>query len=293
MASSKVEMSLDDIIKANKGKQRKGGIAGKTRGIKKGAEKRKSLKGVAKRKPTGQKNNTQARRLKAGPAKGKKKSVPVLNSATKKLVNKLVKKAISQTQKKQQVIRNVVVPIGRRSVGAVKKTIVLKGVSNRSRVIGRRQRVSILPPTVNLVQSRTPVVYKTSPAIVQIPARRARGRNYRPVIVQQSPQPQIYRQVQPRRGGASIRDQVRAMRQQEVVYVQPKSYRPRQPPRQVYVQEQFNRGQRAYGRVQQRPRQNRSRRVFNKGEPFVDPPNFLQRVPSQNVPPASRRFVYR
>jgi len=286
MASSKVEMSLDDIIKANKGKQRKG-VAAKGQAIKKkGAVKRKSLKGVIKRKTTGQKNNAQARRLKTGSSKATKNS-PVVNSATKKLVNKLVKKALSRSQKKQQVIRNVVVPIGRRSGGGVKKTIVLKGISNRSRVIGRRQRV-VLPPTVNLVQSRTPIIYKTSRAVVQIPTRRS---NYRPIILQQSPQPRSYRQVQPRRGGASIRDQVRAMRQQEVVYAQPQPYRPRQPRRQVYIQEPSYRGQRGYGRFQQRPRQNQGRRVFNKNDPIIDPPNFLQRVPPTES--ASRRFIYR
>jgi len=293
MASRKVEMSLDDIIKANKGKQRKG-VAGKgtskspatKKGVARGI-KRKPLKGVAKRKATGQRNIAQTRRLKAGPAKAKK-GVPSVNAATKKLVNKLVKKAISQTQKKQRVIRNVVVPIGRRTGGPVKKTIVLKGVSNRSRIIGRRQRVAVLPPAVNLVRRRAPVVYNSSPAVVQIPARRG---NYRQIVYQQSPQPRIYRQVQPagRRSGASIRDQVRAMRQQDVVYIQPQSYRSRQPRRQVFVQEQSSRGQRGYGRFQRR--QNRGRRVFNKDDPLIDPPNFLQRLPPAES--TSRRFVYR
>jgi len=287
-------MSLDDIIRANKGKQRKviaGKGTGKSPATKKGVArgiKRKPLKGVAKRKDTGPRNIAQTRRLKAGPAKAKK-GVPSVSAATKKLVNKLVKKAISQTQKKQQVIRNVVVPIGRRSGGGhVRKTIVLKGVSNRSRIIGRRQRVAVLPPTVNLVRRRAPVVYNTSPAVVQIPV--ARRGNYRQIVYQQNPQPRVYRQAQPagRRGGASIRDQVRAMRQQDVVYIQPQAYRSRQPRRQVYVQEQSPRGQRGHGRFQ--GRQNRGRRVSNK-DPLIDPPNFLQRLPPAGSP--ARRFVYR
>lgn len=296
MPINKVEMSLDDIIKANKnenkGKNAKGKFGGKAN---------KSLQGTKRRQISKQspKNRGPKGKIGKGPIRGGKGGVINANKATavtKQLVQKLVKKALAQSN----IGRNRTIGMATNSQRGkirggriVKKTVVLNRlkISPRSRVIARRR---VVPQKIVNVRRR-PIQYQQTYTVQQPVVRRVnfvKNNARRPVIVRQQPRTIIVqeRQQNYRRGnfsngrGRSIRQHINQMRQGYAMTA------PRQQ-QQVRVIRQTT-------FVQPRPQRNRQQRnnFGNRGQrkvqydPMYEPPNFLQRIPSQNSA-GGRRFV--
>ena len=296
MPVTKVEMSLDEIIKENKKKEQKEKTDGKRgpAGNKRGAIRRRPG-GVAKKQGTSpQKKGVRGRgpvRAQQGgsrqlASKFRSTQKPAATQATKQLVQKLVKKALrtSLVARAQPVVRNV---IRRGGARIPRKITALNRLSAKSRVIARRQ-----PIAAPVIRGRGQVRYQRNPPaiirrrtiirpvqVVEQPVRRFNRKPARQQFVQQN----------------SIRSQLMALRQQQqgrqrVVYVQ----QPPQPRQQVvYVQQQPRRRQQQqrvfvqrrtqqqpqFFRNQQQPRRNnRFRGNNNNSDPFFTPPNYLQRV---------------
>lgn len=303
MSKSNVEMSLDDIIKANKSKDK--GTVKKNRGS------NLSSKGVVKRGRKGPKQpqNNGVRKANGPKAVGKrvlnKSNKAVSTVATKKLVQKLVKKALAQTNvARVGPVRNVA--LARRNVQrpkfrgarAVKKTVVLK-MNPRSRVISRRPRANV--QEIIATRGRGPVRFNQNVVVSAVPRRRI---NYvpnvvtRPVmvravpkrVVQQRAQP-VYQMVNVAGNRPSIRDHIsrlRTSRPVNVIQVPQVVYRRQQRPQQQQQRRQNFQPQRPRFINQQRPavRQQRQQNNFSgnrqfKNDPFFEPPNFLQRIPIQ------------
>jgi len=299
MASSmnKMEMSLDEIIKNSKKFDAKKGQGGKGRaGGNKVASKSPTKAGVAKRKPVGKKPALKSRAgtMKRVAVKRRAnvqqvaKKVPT-NIATKKLVQRLVKKAVAKKIRSVNVRtplkstrRRFASRLGRQVGGAiVRGRVVKKNVIQRVRPA--IQRIVALPQ-VSQQFVRAPVTYVQS-----APARRRGNRG----IAQQMYQPlrlsggrnNVRNQV------AVIRRQVYAPVQQPIVIqrVQQPVQRQRvvqyQRPQQQHQFIRYVQPQRSQRNQQQRGRQfqngqrgQRRRVVKNEGLPFYDPPNFLQRI---------------
>lgn len=294
MPVNKVEMSLDEIIKENKKKEQKEKVEGRgKRGQapqKSGAIRRRSG-GVAKKQGASPpKKNVRGRGPVRAQQGGSRPLVSRLKStqktaatqATKKLVQKLVKKALrTNLVRTQPVVRNVV---RRGGVRVPRKVAVLNRVNARSRVIARRQ-----PITAPAVRGRGQVRFQQNP-----PAIIRRRTIIRPMQVVEQPVRRFNRRparqfVDPAQN--SIRSQLMALRQQQapsrqrVVYVQ-------QPqPRQqvVYVQQQPRRRQQQVVVQRSRPQQSQffrqpkqqrrnNRNSNNNNDVFYEPRNFLQRI---------------
>jgi len=290
-AKTKVELSLDEIIKNNK-KEQKGG----NRNVRRGAGNaragvRRKGQGVLKRRPVGaQKNRAVLKRSNVN-KNGNQASASTINKvATQRLVSKLVKKALKQVTvaraPKIGAVRNVI--RGRR--GGIRnrgqqRNNALNRVSQRSRVIGRRSRILDRAPVISL--SNRPRGGRGN--------RRGGNRNAQVVLARSEPNP-IRAQLNFLR-----RQQQRSQRQQvvqaPVIRQQQQQRRSfpvqrRQATRVIYVQEQrpppVRRQQQQIVYVQQQPRRQFSRGGRrpqgrnNANNPFYEPPNFLQRVPSSN-----------
>jgi len=295
---SKVDLSLDEIIKNNK----KGPNVGK-RNVRRGvgnAVLRKKGQGVLKRKSTGTPKRTVLKRGNKSIGKKNNQAGPstVNNPATRRLVNNLVKKALKQVTTargpKVGAVRNVI--RGRRGAvrnrgGQARNNASLNRVSQRSRVIGRSPRmVNRAPITVLANRSgranRSAVMTRREPNPIQAQLNFLRRQQ------QQTQRPQLARvpviRQQPRR-------QIPVQRRQvpRVIYVQPQRSQPvrRQPQQIIVVQQQprrqFSRGGQysrgggggQFSRGGQFPRGGRRPQRQNN-DPFFDPPNFLQRIPA-------------
>ncbi|KAI1724423.1 hypothetical protein Ddc_05659 [Ditylenchus destructor] len=299
MSINKVEMSLDDIIKANKGVNKSNG-KGKT-----GGKANTSLQGTKRRQISKQslKNRSPKGRAPVNRGRGGLTNTnKAATTVTKQLVQKLVKKALAQTN----IGRNRTVGLQRsaqrgniRGGRIVKKTVVLNRmkINPRSKVIARRR---VVPQKVVTVRRQRPIQYRETFAVQQPVVRRVNyvpNNTRRPVIVRQQPRTVIVQPRQPnyRRGNnvgnggrTSIREHINQMRQG---YVMTTRVQRRQPQQQVRVirETQF---------VPSRPQRNRQQRNNNFGNrgqrkaeynPMFEPPNFLQRIPSQNS--GGRRYV--
>ncbi|KAI1716341.1 hypothetical protein DdX_07388 [Ditylenchus destructor] len=224
-------------------------------------------------------------------------------TVTKQLVQKLVKKALAQTN----IGRNRTVGLPRsaqrgniRGGRIVKKTVVLNRMkmNPRSKVIARRH---IVPQKVVTVRRQRPIQYRETYTVQQPIVRRVNyvpNNTRRPIIVRQQPRTVIVQQRQPnyRRGNyvgnggrTSIREHINQMRQGHVMTTRVQRRQPQQQQVRVIRQKQF---------VPTRPQRNRQQRNNNFGNrgqrkaeynPMFEPANFLQRIPSQNS--GGRRFV--
>lgn len=224
-SAAKLEMSLDEIIKAQKKagqtqftkkagvgmrrgpinkrrilvnpKGRRQTVIGRKHIGNQGLKNKRFITPKQLTGPIGRRTVGIAKRLGGGVRKNativKKIQNRAVISATKNLVKKLVKKAIAQNvvstrvARRQKIIR---IPANRLR----QRTIVLNRVNARSRVIARRRNVTAKNP---LVRGRGPVRFiqsdmpTTSRAIMSIPPRR-RNRNTiqyiqtRPVMVQRA-----------------------------------------------------------------------------------------------------------
>ena len=312
MSVNKVEMSLDDIIKANKGKaktNKRGGVSQKATGSQKTPKRVVNpANRISKFQQKGADKRVQNFKKNANNTRGRLQNLNTV--ATQKLVQKLVKKALAQSNV-SRIVRGK--PIGkpairrRGAVRYVKQPVVLSRVSPRSRVISRNQRFpngrSVVRlasnqqflPTVSRVkyvaavrpiikrqqQQRITYVRQPKRKQVQIVTRQQIRRpafiqKQRPIIVQQQ-SPVGFRRngAGGSRVGTSVRDQIAALRQQQqVVYVQ------RPKPQVTYVQREVqprrqSRGRNARFQGQRKPQQ--QRRPNRNNDPFYEPPNYLQR----------------
>jgi hypothetical protein len=298
MPINKVEMSLDDIIKVNKKKEQAGKGNNRNKPANKNTNARRRTGGIAKKPSQNQpkktavtRRNTRTRAVgrplnrKSGPPQ----KIPAV-SATKKLVNKLVKKALAQTTvgRRQPLARNV---IRRGGARLPRRSGVLNRISNKSRIIRRMPTLPAVSPVAPIARGRGQIRF---PAVQANVVRRVGGarRTFARRIPQQ--QQQFVRRAVNVIPQNSIRGQISALRrqqqpvqqrvvfappprrQQQVVYVQA-------PPRKQFVVQQPRRQQQQGFRQQQRNnfRRNNARNNNNNNGAFFDPPNFLQRVPAQ------------
>jgi len=296
---SNVEMSLDEIIKANKSKDK---------AVKKVASKG-NKSGVRGKRVANQPQKNRLQRAKPANASGKLGAKKVNSKpgkttaiATKRLVQKLVKKALAQTNVRTPVRRTLQQRPKFRGGRVVKKTVVVNRLklNPRSRVISRRPRINT--QKVFAVRGRGQIRYNPNLDNGQQIVRRV---NYlpsivtKPVLVRTIPrnvvqtvrrqrQVPVYQTTNVVRNSSSVRDHILRLRTggvarrqvpQQVVYVQQQ-----RPLRQQQRKQNFQRQRGNF--QQQRPRQQRqnnfARQQF-KTEPFFEPPNFLQRVPVQTV----------
>jgi len=291
---SNVEMSLDEIIKANKSKDKaEKKVAGK--GNKSGVRGKRIAKQPQKNRLQRAKPANASRKL--GTKKVNNKPGKTTTVATKRLVQKLVKKALAQSNVRTPVRKTLQRPkfLGGR---VVKKTVVVNRLklNPRSRVINRRPRINT--QKVFAVRGRGQIRYNQNldngqqivrrvnyvPRIVTKPVLlRTIPRNVVQTVRRQRQVP-VYQSSNVVRSGSSVRDHILRLRTGGVAA--------RQAPQVVYVQQRPQRQQRqnfqrqrSNFQQQQRPRQQRQNNFVRqfKTEPFFEPPNFLQRVPVQTV----------
>uniref|UniRef100_A0A914H1P8 Uncharacterized protein n=1 Tax=Globodera rostochiensis TaxID=31243 RepID=A0A914H1P8_GLORO len=249
----KLEMSLDEIIKANKSKTNRVNVRPNVRKIQI-VGKRSPIGAASKKMPIGRRQfggqqlikknfgipkrvafNSRGNRPigkinRGGGVVSVRKNVALQNSAvisaTKNLVNKLVKKALSQSNVATVAsLRSKRFPVNRLQRS---RTIVLNKINRRSRVISR-QRVPVQhqqqPIMVQrVVRGRGPIRFASTTSVVS-PARnnvpkRLRRVNFNQrqpvVLVQQQPSQAVQRFV-PSFSSMSVRDHINALRRANTV----------------------------------------------------------------------------
>lgn len=234
-------MSLDDIIKSSRKTDRKqrGKPATKNSGAGKVVKKSKGNTKIAKN------GNGTPRKAGAGGILKKKKNVAVgtatNNTATQRLVQKLVNKALAQ----KTTVRGGVT----RKINKMSKRAPLRGVQQRSKVIKKK----LAPRTETVVVTRR---------VVQQPARRVIQQPVRRVIQQVvAPRRQVIREV-------VVQQPARSR------YVVPAPRFNNRPQQQVVYVEKRGRSQ-GGGNFQNRRFSQKQRR--QNTDPFYEPQNFLQR----------------
>lgn len=314
MSSNKVEMSLDDIIKENKNKD-KGAKKGNSRDAKGSSGILRRGKKISKQPQKGRVQKGDALNAQRIVSKRPVRTPNPTSStvATKRLVQKLVKKALAQSSVQSQAVsrRTAIQRPKFRGGKVIRKTVVVNRLklNPRSRIISRRPRGNAIVQKVVTVRGRG------QPRFVPNVGNAALVRrvNYapvaaRPVMIQTVPrvvvQQQRQRQLpvyQPRKimqGRPSVRDHISLLRTSggrrqaapQVVYVTQPQRQQRSPRQRNFRQQQQ---QVINYQPQQRSQLRRNnfsnqRPVHFKSEPFFEPPNFLQRVPVQNVPQNAR-----
>uniref|UniRef100_A0A915DAA6 Uncharacterized protein n=1 Tax=Ditylenchus dipsaci TaxID=166011 RepID=A0A915DAA6_9BILA len=330
MSSNKVEMSLDDIIKENKSKGKgamKGnrrvikatnGILGRGKKIAKPAQKDRLQKGKASNTPrTAQRAQRPVKRVVRTP-----NQTPAV--ATKRLVQKLVKKALARSNLQTQAVSRRVGPQRPKFRGSgrvIRKTVVVNRLklNPRSRVISRRARGNAVIQKVVAVRGRGQARFAPNVGNAAL----MRRVNYapvvaaRPVMVQAVPR-MVPRMViqQPRRqrrlpvvfqasniiqGRPSVRDHISQLRTggrrqpaPEIVYVTRPQGQQRGPRQQEFRQQVSNFQPQQRRQLQRRNNFSNQRPQQFKTDPFFEPPNFLQRLPvARNVPQNAVRRVRR
>lgn len=319
MSSNKLEMSLDDIIKANKNKDKSnrfpknGKRVRNNRVFKKNQKARRRIqnrRSIITNIENRRKNNKNINRnFQANNRNNSKNNkAKATTVATKKLVQRLVKKALAQRNFTSENVR----PINRKFGGIhiVKKSLALNRLNARSRVINRirnnigmvrqipvRQIRQTAIRQVRPLQTRRQITYNTLPASSTIQyapisfqkkylQRQRKVQRIQPVIVQEQVQtrrhnPHLYQFVQMPNRENSVRSQIQAMRRQ-VFYINTQQNRPIRQNRMQQQNRQIrqNRMPRQQNRKLQ---QQRVRFVNRQHNPFYEPQNFLQRIPVEMV----------
>ncbi|KAL3104138.1 hypothetical protein niasHS_002165 [Heterodera schachtii] len=308
----KLEMSLDEIIKANKSKTNQASINGRKTQM---TGKRLIRGNIAKRKPFVRKqingqNQTKKFGLKRvginvrrGRPLRKSNRVVVMRknfaaknraaiSATKNLVNKLVKKALNKSN---------VSPRGKRFIvnsARRVRTIMLNKVSPRSRVITRqRQRIVAVQPqqqpvfVQRVVRGRGPIRYASDAAIVpqtmkMVPKRRFRinpMQQQQPVVLVQNQSP---KRRLPSFSSMSVRQHINALRRATTVQQLQTQFVNQQLP----IRQQFRGRQTITTPVV--PNRSRGKQQFILDQPVQAGPQFMKFSPRrQRRQPASTQYV--
>lgn len=321
MASSKLEMSLDDIIKQTKKTERTQKKVGGS--VRKSPSKKTSIGLARKNKRIGRqrvnvagKNKqmknikpvvNQRKNVRAGLANKRRNGVvvknkPLTTAATMNLVKKLVKKALTQTNTIRPIRGGIRGKFNNRNGNPrILGRSPLNRINQRSRVIGNRQRIlaPIPMPAVRGRGNRIMVpVMETIPAVrrIRYVPQRVANNNFGGMmgqVVRNNRAPRRIPQQQQQRF-STIREQINALRQgsartqnrQQFLMVQ------QQPRFRPVQQQQFRRRQQPQQRQQQqfvRQRKQTQGQQVGGASAFYDPPNYLQRIPTQQI--NNRRFM--